>query len=206
MRSAQSVNLNNMGKIVNNIALVPVEQETNSRQFRPNPDSLFNASSLAKEYKKDVYGYIRSQKVKDFVLGVSVEYGLDPELEFTDKGNIVRIISGGTAPGTWMHLDIFIKFLGWLDPKLERDFLKNAFAANRKQEDPLQRQLAEMEAGIKTLRKKLSRNPLYKDLLREEKEAAALQKEIDKGQKSWRQNMLKEVKKALDNPNRRIAE
>jgi hypothetical protein len=144
--------------------------------------------------------------VKDFVLGVSVEYGLDPEQEFTDKGNLVRIISGGTAPGTWMHLDIFIKFLGWLDPKLERDFLKGAFAANKKQDDPLQRRLAETEAGIRTLRKKLARNPLYKDLLRKEKEALQLQKEIDKGQKSWRQNMLKEVKKALNKPVRKIAE
>lgn len=195
-----------MGKTVNNIALVPVGQETDSRLFRTNNDGLFNASSLAKGYGKDVYGYIRSQKVKDFVLGVSVEYGLDPDQEFTDKGNIVRVISGGTAPGTWMHLDIFIKFLGWLDPKLERDFLKSALAANRKQDDPLQRQLAETEAGIKTLRKKLSRNPLYRELLRKEKEALQLHKEIDKGQKSWRQNMLKEVKILLDNTNRKIAE
>lgn len=186
--------------------LVPTTPGTKENIFRANDDGLFNASSLAKEYKKDVYGYIRSQKVKDFVLGVSVEYGLPPELEFTDKGNIVRIISGGTAPGTWMHLDIFIKFLGWLDPKLERDFLKGAFAANRKPDDPLQRQLAETEAGIKTLKKKLARNPFYKDLLRKEKEAAALQREIDKGQKSWRQNMLKEVKKLLDNPHRKFAE
>lgn len=185
--------------------LVPIPG-TKENLFRTNGEGLFNASSLAREYGKEVYGYIRSQKVKDFVMGVSLEYGLDPEQEFTDKGGIVRIISGGTAPGTWMHLDVFIKFLGWLDPKLERDFLKNAFAANRKQEDPLQRQLAETEAGIKTLRKKLSRNPLYKDLLRKEKEAQQLQREIDKGQKSWRQNMLKEVKKALDNTDRRIAE
>jgi hypothetical protein len=196
----------NYKDLVNNIAPVSVKQEMNSRLFRTNGDGLFNASSLAKEYKKDAYGYLRSQKTKDFVMDVSLEYGLNPEQEFTEKGNIVRVISGGSAPGTWLHLDIFIKFLGWLDPKLERDFLKSAFAANRKQDDPLQRQLAETEAGIKTLRKKLSRNPLYKELLRKEKEAAATQKEIDKGQKSWRQNMLKEVKKVLDNPNRRIAE
>lgn len=204
MRYAKT-NKNNMGKIVNNIALVPIPG-TKENIFRTNDDGLFNASSLAKEYGKDVYGYLRGQKVRDFVLGVSIEYDLDPELEFTDKGNIVRVISGGIAPGTWMHLDIFIKFLGWLDPKLERDFLKNAFAANRKQDDPLQRKLAETEAGIKTLRKKLSRNPLYKELLRKEKEAQQLQREIDKGQKSWRQNMLKEVRKAFNNPVRKIAE
>ncbi|SBV98485.1 KilA-N domain-containing protein [uncultured Dysgonomonas sp.] len=194
-----------MKQTENEIALVPIPG-TKENIFRTNDNGLFNASSLAKEYGKDVYGYLRGQKVKDFVFGVSIEYDLDPELEFTDKGNIVRVISGGTAPGTWMHLDIFIKFLGWLDPKLERDFLKNAFAANRKQDDPLQRQLAKTEAGIKTLRKKLSRNPLYKELLRKEKEAQQLQKEIDKGQKSCRQNMLKEVRKALDNPHRKIAE
>ncbi|MDR1716522.1 MAG: KilA-N domain-containing protein [Prevotella sp.] len=195
-----------MKQTENNIALVPIPG-TKDNPFRTNDDGLFNASSLAKEYGKDVYGYIRSQKVKDFVLGVSLEYGHDPQQEFTDKGNLVRIISGGTAPGTWMHLDIFIKFLGWLDPKLERDFLKSAFAANRKPDDPLQRRLAETEARIKTLRKKLSRNPLYKELLRKEKEAMQLQKEIDKGQKSWRKQLAINSKQlAVNNPNRRIAE
>ncbi|MDR1718023.1 MAG: KilA-N domain-containing protein [Prevotella sp.] len=187
-----------MKQTENNIALVTIPG-TKDNPFRTNDDGLFNASVLAREYKKDVYGYIRSQKVRDFVLGVSLEYGYDPELEFTDKGNIVRIISGGTAPGTWMHLDIFIEFLGWLDQNLKRGFLKSAFAANRKQDDPLQRRLAETEARIKTLRKKLSRNPLYKELLRKEKEATALQKEIDKGQRSWRKNLQKQlaVKKAI---------
>jgi hypothetical protein len=128
--------------------LIPITPGTKENPFRTNSDGLFNASSLAREYGKDVYGYIRGQKVKDFVTGVSLEYGLDPEQEFTGKGNLVRIISGGTAPGTWMHLDVFIEFLGWLDPKLKRDFLKSAFAANRKQDDPLQRRLAETEAGI----------------------------------------------------------
>lgn len=172
--------------------------------FRTNTEGLFNASSVAREYGKDVYGYTRSQKVKDLVKDISQEYDLDPELEFTDKGNIVRVISGGTAPGTWMHLDIFIKFLGWLDPKLERDFLKGALAANRNQdEDPLQVKLAKVETDITTLKRKLSRNPLYKELIRKEKEVKRLQREIEKENKSKRKQLTEATKKPvllLDQP------
>lgn len=178
--------------------LIPTTPGTKESLFRTNDDGLFNASSLAKEYGKDVYGYTRGQKAKDLVKDISQEYGLDPELEFTDRGNIVRVISGGTAPGTWMHLDIFIKFLGWLDPKLERDFLKSAFAANKKQqEDPLQLKLAKVESEITSLKKKLSRNPLYKDLVRKEKEVMQLQKEIEKGHKSFRKQVTEIAKKAV---------
>lgn len=178
--------------------ILPITPKTKENMFRTNDDGLFNASSLAKEYGKDVYGYTRGQKIKDLVKEISRDYQLDPELEFTDKGNIVRVISGGTAPGTWMHLDIFIKFLGWLDPKLERDFLKSAFAANKKQqEDPLQLQLAKVESEITTLKKKLSRNPLYRDLVRKEKEAKQLQKEIEKGYKSFRKQVTEIAQKAV---------
>lgn len=178
--------------------LIPTTPGTKENLFRTNDDGLFNASSLAKEYGKDVYGYTRGQKAKDLVRDISQEYALDPELEFTDQGNIVRVISGGTAPGTWMHLDIFIKFLGWLDPKLERDFLKSAFAANKKQhEDPLQLKLAEVESEITTLKKKLSRNPHYKELVRKEKEVKQLQKEIEKGHKSFRKQVSEIAKKAV---------
>jgi len=177
--------------------LVTTKQNTSGIQFRTNNDGLFNASSLAKEHGKDVYGYIRGQKVKDFVMGLCVEYNQDPELEFTDKGNIVRVITGGTAPGTWMHLDIFIKFLGWLNPKLERDFIKGALTANKKpDEDPLQLKLAKVESEITTLKKKLSRNPLYKDLVRKEKEVLQLQKAIDKGHKSFRKQVSEIARKA----------
>lgn len=176
--------------------LITITPETKDSLFRTNADGLFNASSLAKEYNKDVYGYTRSQKTKDLIRAISLEYGLDPELEFTDKGNIVRVISGGTAPGTWMHLDIFIKFLGWLDPKLERDFLKSAFAAKTTQyEDPLQLQLARIESEITTLKKKLSRNPTYKSLVKKEKEAKQIQKEIEKGNKSFRKQVTEITRK-----------
>lgn len=166
--------------------------------FRSNSDGLFNASSLAKEYGKDAYGYTRSQKIKDLVKDISLEYELDPELEFTDQGNIVRVISGGTNPGTWMHLDIFIKFLGWLDPKLERDFLKSAFAAKTTQhEDPLQLQLAKIESEITTLKKKLSRNPIYKSLINKEKKAKQIRKNIEKVNKSFRKQVSEITRKAV---------
>ena len=181
-----------------NMELIPTTLGTKESLFRTNDDGLFNASSLAKEYGKDVYGYTRGQKAKDLVKDISQEYGLNPEFEFTDQGNIVRVISGGTAPGTWMHLDIFIKFLGWLDPKLERDFLKGAIAANKKQhEDPLQLKLAKVESEITTLKKKLSRNPLYKDLVRKEKESRLLQKEIEKEHKSMRKQFADIARRAV---------
>jgi KilA-N domain. len=161
-------------------------QAPSNNLFRTNGDGLFNASSLAREYGKDVYGYTRNKKIKDLINDVSLEYGYDPELEFTDQGNIVRVISNGT----WMHFDIFIKFLGWLDSKLERDFIKSAFAANKKQyADPLQEKLAILEAEITSLKKKLARNAFYKDLQQKEKEAKQLQKEIEKGQKSMRKRL-----------------
>jgi len=182
-------------KQTNSISLLP-GAKTNENLFRTSDDGLFNASSLAREYGKDVYSYTRSQKVRDFIMGVCLEYGLDPDREFTEKGNLVRVISGGTAPGTWMHLDIFIKFLDWLDPKLGRQFLKSAFAArNKPDDDPLQQQLAQLEAEITSLRKKLSRNPLYKNLLKKEKEASQLQKDIDKGNKYMRKRIAGEIKK-----------
>lgn len=178
--------------------LIPTTTPIKESLLRTNDDGLFNASSLAKEYGKDVYGYTRSQKVKDFAMGLCLEYDQDPELEFTDRGNIVRVISGGTTPGTWMHLDIFIKFLGWLDPKLERDFLKSAIAANKKPEaDPLQLKLAELETDITTLKKKLSRNLHYKELIRKEKEAMQLQREIEKGQKTIRKQFIEAARKAV---------
>jgi hypothetical protein len=181
--------------------LIPITSGTNENLFRTNADGLFNASSLAKEYNKDVYGYTRSQKIKELVKDISRDYGLDPEQEFTDRGNIVRVISGGTSPGTWMHLDIFIKFLGWLDPKLERDFLKNAFKANKRQDaDPLQIKLAEVETEITTLRKKLSRNPLYKELVRKEKEAKQIQRDMDSRDKSMRKQMSKKPVLLLKQP------
>jgi hypothetical protein len=181
----------------NNMVLMPSIRETKDNLFRTNDDGLFNASSLAKEYGKDVYGYIRGQKVRDFVTGISLEYGLDPNREFSDRGSIVRVISGGTSPGTWMHLDIFIKFLGWLDPKLERDFLKSAFAANRKpDEDPLQKKLAGIEAEIAALKRKLARNPVYRELMQKEKGARLLRLEIEKGQKSMRKRMIEKLKDA----------
>jgi hypothetical protein len=180
-------------KQTNSISLLP-GAKINETLFRTNGDGLFNASSLAREYGKDVYSYTRSQKVRDFIMGVCLEYGLDTDREFTEKGNLVRVISGGTAPGTWMHLDIFIRFLDWLDPKLGREFLKSAFAArNKPDDDPLQQQLAQLEAEITSLRKKLSRNSLYKDLQRKEKEASLLQKEIDKGNKCMRKRMKNNV-------------
>lgn len=169
--------------------------EAKGTLFRPNEFGLFNASVLAKLYGKEAYGYLRSQKIKDLIKNISQEYGQDPESEFTDQGSIVRVISGGTTPGTWMHLDIFIKFLGWLDPKLERDFLKSAFAANKGSGvDPHQEQLAMLEADITTLKKKLSRNPIYKQLIRKEKETKRLQKEIAKNQKAIRVNLLNSSK------------
>lgn len=181
-----------------NMKLTTMTPETKDSLFRTNADGLFNASSLAKEYNKDVYGYTRSQKTKDLIIAISLEYGLDPELEFTDKGNIVRVISGGTTPGTWMHLDIFIKFLGWLNPKLERDFLKSAFASKTTQyEDPLQLQLARIESEITTLKKKLSRNPIYKSLVKKEKEAKQLQKTIEKGNKTTRKSFIEAAGKAV---------
>ena len=177
--------------------LVPTNQVTKENPFRTNNDGMFNASSLAMAYGKDVYGYTRSQKIKELVRNISLEYGMDPEIEFTDQGNIVRVISGGTAPGTWMHLDIFIKFLGWLDPKLERRFFRGVFAANEKQtEDPLQEKLARVEAEITTLKKKLARNSFYKDLMRMEKEAKQLQRDIEKGQKLLRKQISGSTKKA----------
>lgn len=111
------------------------------------------------------------------------------------------MISGGTAPGTWMHLDIFLKFLGWLDPKLERNFLKGFLTANRKQdEDPLQSKLAITEKEITILKKKLARNPLYKDLIRKEKEAKQLQKAIDKQGKAWRKKQTQKDQFLLKQP------
>ena len=181
-----------------NMELTVTKPELKEKLFRTNSDGLFNASSLAKEYGKDVYGYTRGQKAKELVRNISLDYGYDPELEFSDRGNIVRVIAGGTAPGTWMHLDIFIKFLGWLDPTLERAFLKNAFAANKKQEhDPLQIQLARAESDITALKKKLSRNSFYKELVRKEKEVAKLQKEIEKGQKADRRRISEDMKKEI---------
>lgn len=170
--------------------LLPINARPKESLFRANDDGLFNASSLAKEYGKDVYGYTRTQKVKDMVKDISLEYGLDPAQEFTDKGNIVRVISGGTTPGTWMHLDVFIKFLGWLNPKLERDFIKGAIETNKAASiDPHQEQLAKVEAEITTLKKKLSRNPFYKDLIRKKKEAKQIRKEIEKEQKNKRKTI-----------------
>jgi len=181
--------------------VLPTTQNKSENRFLTNDDGLFNASSLAKEYGKEVYGYIRSQKIKDFVREISREYKYDPELEFTEKGNIVRVIAGGTAPGTWMHLDIFIKFLGWLNPKLERDFLKIAFAANNKSDaDSLQEELAQIEAGITRLKKKLSRNPLYKDLVRKQKAALQLQREIDKQGKNWRKKLSVKTNLLIKSP------
>ena len=178
--------------------LITTKQNTAGNLFRANSDGLFNASSLAKEYGKEVYGYTRGQKIKDLVKDISLDYGLDPELEFTEKGNIVRVISGGTAPGTWMHLDVFIKFLGWLDSKLERDFFKSAFAANKKQyADPLQEKLAILETEITSLKKKLARNSFYKELQQKEKEAKLLQSKIEKGHKSMRKRIVEQSKKAV---------
>lgn len=187
-----------------NTALEPTKERKLKIMFRTNDDGLFNASSLAKEYGKDVYGYTRGQKTKDLVIDISKEYNHDPKLEFTDQGNIVRVISGGTTPGTWMHLDIFIKFLGWLDPKLERFFLKGAIKANQKLDiDPLQKELAEAELKATSLRRKLSRNKFYKDLQQTEKDINRLKREIEKADKSKRKNITDEAKKAtlsLGNP------
>lgn len=178
--------------------LIPPNTGITESVFKTNDNGMFNASSLAKQHGKDVYGYTRGQKVKDLVKEISIEYGYDPEQEFTDKGNIVRVISGGTAPGTWMHLDIFLKFLGWLDPKLERDFFKGFLTTNRQQdEDPLQSKLAITEAEITALKKKLARNPLYKNLIQKEKEAKQLQKEIDRQNKSMRKHLSETAKKVL---------
>lgn len=172
--------------------------------FLCDDQGLFNASSIAKEYGKEVYGYTRSQKIKDLVKNISLEYNLNPDLEFTDQGNIVRVITGGIAPGTWMHLDIFIKFLGWLDPKLERDFLKSAFNATKQQDiDPLQIRLASLESEITSLKRKLSRNPIYKDLVRKKREVKLLQKEMDKNLKLQRKQittpLVKSIKSSNDN-------
>lgn len=188
----------NKEKDKRNMELTLTAPGTKERFFRTNDSGLFNASSLAKEYGKDVYGYTRSPKIKELVKDISREYDQDPELEFTDQGNIVQVISGGTAPGTWMHLDIFIKFLGWLDPKLERDFLKSAFAANKKQDqDPLQLKLANLESDITNLKKKLSRNPHYKELVQKEREVKQLQREIEKGQKTTRKSFIDAARKAV---------
>lgn len=180
--------------------LVPVTTKTNTPAFPANDDGMFNASSLAKEYGKDVYGYTRSQKVKDLVKDISKEYELNPQLEFTDKGHIVRVISGGTAPGTWMHLDIFIKFLGWLDPKLERDFLKGALVSNTKPaQDTLQEKLARLEADFTTLKRKLSRNAIYRELMRTEKEIKQLRADIERRDKILRKEISKQQQPKLLN-------
>lgn len=182
-----------MTKDSNSLVLLPAERKN---ILQTNDDGLFNASSIAKEYKKDVYGYTRGQKVKELINAIALEYGHEPDREFTERGNIVRVISGGTAPGTWMHLDIFIKFLGWLDPKLERDFLKNAITANQKTSiDPLQEELAQLEANATALRRKLSRVPFYKQLQQVEKDINRVKREIEKESKAKRKQLSAGIKK-----------
>lgn len=174
----------------NESGLVLLERAPLNPMFKTNDDGMFNASSLAKEYGKDVYGYTRSQKSRDLIKQIAVEYGHAPEKELSDQGNVVRVITGGLTPGTWMHLDIFIEFLGWLDSKLKRDFMRVFASVNQKQEvDPLQAQLATLESQATSLRRKLARDPNYKELLQVEKSIKRLHRDIDRESKAKRKDI-----------------
>lgn len=179
----------------NKLVVLPAQQKN---IFQQNEDGLFKASTLAREYGKDVYGYTRGQKVKDLVKELAEEYNLEPKHEFSDKGNIVRVITEGLNPGTWMHFDIFIKFLGWLDTKLEREFMKTILSSqNKPKVDPLQKQLAKLETQATSLRRKLARDPNYKELLKTEKEIKRVNREIDREAKSKRKDITGGLKKDI---------
>lgn len=177
----------------NKLVILPTQQKN---IFQHNEDGLFKASTLAREYGKDVYGYTRGQKVKELVKELAQEHNLDPEHEFSEIGNIVRITTEGLNPGTWMHFDLFIKFLGWLDTKLEREFMKTILAVQNKPGiDPLQEELARVEAEATSFRRKLAHVPFYKDLQKAEKRIKQLNREIEKESKTKRKDIVEGINK-----------
>lgn len=77
-----------------------------------NGDVLVNATQLAKPYGKRPNDYLSLPSTNQLIKAITRKYG-------SDENQLVRTITGGTHPGTWMHRLIVLDFCQWLDIDLK---------------------------------------------------------------------------------------
>lgn len=89
-------------------------------EFEPHrSDVMVNATQMAKVFDKDVYQFLRTDNTENFVKAFCQTADLRFENEFLPDGKLVRVVKGGSNPGTWMDRRVALKFASWLDPFFE---------------------------------------------------------------------------------------
>lgn len=84
---------------------------------------FINATQMAKPFSKLPKDYLARQETKELVCAILAERGIPllPEsVDFREAPatDIVRVVHGGSNPGTWMHKDLALDFARWLAPEV----------------------------------------------------------------------------------------
>lgn len=89
---------------------VVYDYEGNSITFFRGKNVMVNATEMAKKFDKKPIRWLQNQQTQDFL----AEYSKVTNRTLVD---LVRVIKGGSNPGTWMYEDIALEFARWLSPK-----------------------------------------------------------------------------------------
>lgn len=68
-----------------------------------------NATQMAKSFGKRPVDYLQNQNTEGFLTELS-------KVRNSTLADLVKVIKGGNAAGTWMHEDVAIEFSRWLSP------------------------------------------------------------------------------------------
>lgn len=70
-------------------------------------DLMINATKIAQQFGKRPVDYLRLPSTNELINAIVRKSHID-------ENQLVRIVRGGTNPGTWLHEDIAIDFAQWL--------------------------------------------------------------------------------------------
>lgn len=139
--------------------------------FFKGDDLMINATQMAKAFRKLPKDYLKTQSAKDLINAVSGRTNILP----TD---LVQVINGGDAYGTWMHETIALDFAQWLSVDFK-------LWCNEKIKELLQNGYTKLDT--------ISRKDLAKMLWEAEEEKEKLQQ-----QKKQQQKQLKEAEPKIE--------
>lgn len=97
-------------------------QYNNSFDVSFTQDAWFNATAVAKQFKKRTENYLRTDSTKEYMVELHNE--LFPEnpvtlKSVTEENQLVRIVQGGKPEeqGSWFHPELAVDFARWLSPR-----------------------------------------------------------------------------------------
>jgi len=71
---------------------------------------LVNATEMSKQFNKRPETFLKTKQIQDYISVLC---------QYTKKCNeeIVKVVNGGSNPGTWFHQKLALRFAQWLSPE-----------------------------------------------------------------------------------------